>query len=557
MIIQLNNIFSHLCSKILNTRYVNSSLQIILIFFLQLIFFLAVSFSKQKPNFLLIVTHSHSVNTIGAYNGTFSNSNPTPNLDRIASGGTVFKNAFCVNSSAGPSSASLLTGNYSHINGILKNGDNFDFSNHSVHELLHKAGYETAIIGRWDLGTKPEYFDFWNILVDKSEKFNPEFISMNEQKRIEGHSTDIITDIAIQWLNKRQNNRPYFLIIQYNATSEPWMPAIRHLNLYDDTLLPEPNSLKTEHVGKSSPARYQQMDISEELDFKNDLFFYDQNKDKNESSKEIESKAKLNLSAMTPEQLSAWSLSWRPKNEAFLRESISDIDVINWKFQRFIKNYLRCVRGIDENLLRLEEIILKNKHTKTYFIYTSNKSRFLGENGWFGSKWFYDLSSQIPLIISSDLTNSSNNTINSIVKNIDIAPTILDFADIDNLQNCQGTSLKKIVFNNDSNTSLEGSVYYHHHDFPGPQMVAKHYGIRTIKHKLIHYYQFNEWEFFDIISDPLENDNLYNKQIYKSEITNLKKTLKEFRLKYDDTTDISIMPDNWRKMYRGPEARKK
>lgn len=535
----------------------SSSLQKIFIFFLQFILCLTVGQSKQKPNFLVVVSHSHSVNAIGAYNGTFSDSNPTPNLDRIASGGTIFNKAFCVNSSVGPSSASLLTGNYSHINGVLKNGDNFDFSNHCVHESLQRAGYETAIIGRWDLGTKPKYFDFWNILVDNSEKFNPEFLSIDEQKRIEGHSTDIITDIAIQWLNKRTSDKPYFLIIQYNATSEPWMPAIRHLNLYDDTLLPEPDSLKTKHVGKSSPARYQQMNIDKDLDFKNDLFFYDQIEDKNDSSKDIESKAELNLSAMTPEQLSAWSLSWRPKNEAFLRESISDVDLIKWKFQRFIKNYLRCVMGLDENIGRIENTILKNKSTKTFFIYTSNKSRFLGENGWFGGQWFYELSSQIPFIINADIKNSSKKTINFIVKNLDIAPTILDFADIDNLKKFQGSSLKELIGKNDSNRSSEGFIYYHHHEFPGQQMVAKHYGIRTNKFKLIHFYQFNEWEFYDIVNDPLENDNLYDKQIYKSEITNFKKTLKEYRLKYNDTTDISIMPDNWRKMYRGPEARKK
>ena len=157
----------------------SSSLQKIFIFFLQFILCLTVGQSKQKPNFLVVVSHSHSVNAIGAYNGTFSDSNPTPNLDRIASGGTIFNKAFCVNSSVGPSSASLLTGNYSHINGVLKNGDNFDFSNHCVHESLQRAGYETAIIGRWDLGTKPKYFDFWNILVDNSEKFNPEFLSID------------------------------------------------------------------------------------------------------------------------------------------------------------------------------------------------------------------------------------------------------------------------------------------------------------------------------------------------------------------------------------------
>lgn len=512
--------------------------------------------AENRPNFLMIVSESHSVSAFGSYKGYLSKINPTPNLDRIAQKSNVFLKAFCTNATVGPSSAVLLTGKHSHLNGVMRNGNMFDDSQEHLPKNLQMEGYETAIIGRWGLGRKPRYFDYWNILIDSTQKYNPVFTSSENQKQIEGHSSDIITDLAIQWLSKRNKEKPFFLIIQFNATTAPWLPAIRHLNLYDDKLLPEPKNLMDNHLGKSSPSRYQSMNISKDLDFSDDLFFPIQQTDKNQSAQPFLSNSQKNILAMTAEQLSAWTLSWRPKNEAFLRENQSKENILQWKFQRFVKNYLRCVRGIDDNLKRIETALSDTNSKDIFFIYTSNHGRLLGEHGWYGSRWMYEESMQIPLILNPDLSQNSPKLISSLVQNLDIAPTIMEYAQASNLRQNQGLSLKPLIEATDNNYTWRDSLYYHYNEFPSNQMIAKHYGIRTPKYKIIHFYQFNEWEFYDLHKDPFEEKNQFQNQVFSSQIEQMKKLLFKIREKYLDETDISIMPEEWRKIYRGPEARK-
>ena len=415
-------------------------------------------------------------------------------------------------------------------------------------ECFQKNGYETILIGRWNLGSKPKNFDHWNILNDPSEKYNPEFVSLNNKKRIEGHSTDIISDLAIEWIKKRNHDKPFFLFIQFNATSEPWLPAIRHLSLYDNLLLPEPFNLDDKHLNKASPARYQSMDIIDDLNFSEDLFFQPEKFDEN--------KSEANLASMTAEQLSAWTLSWRPKNEAFLRETQSDEIILKWKFQRYVKNFLRCVKGIDDNIQRIQNSLTETNSTNSFLIYTSNHGRMLGEHGWFGSSWMYEESLQTPLIINKNQLKNNLQIVDDLVQNLDIAPTILDYAGAIESENIQGYSLRPLLENFDSNLTWRNSIYYHHYEFPGDQMTAKHYGIRTNKYKLIHFYQFDEWEFYNLKDDPFEMQNLFNDEDYDVQIKNLKKLLQRDREIYLDQTDISIMPEGWRKIYRGPEARK-
>ncbi len=517
--------------------------------------FLPVS-GNEKPNFVIIVSESHPISAFGAYKGYLSAANPTPNLDRISLRSSLFTRAFCTNATPGPSSAVILTGKHSHLNGFIQNGNKFNTSQDSLPQLLKESGYQTALFGRWDLGSKPKHFDHWDILVDSTEKYNPEFLSSESQKRVEGHSTDIITDLALDWLHQKKNTKPFFLLIQFNATTSPWIPAIRHLSLYDDKLLPEPKNFIDDHSGKASTARYQSMDIKEDLDFAKDLFFQSDESDGNKSSSIGSSNSQKNLSAMTPEQWSSWTLSWRPKNEAFLREPQSKENILQWKFQRFIKNYLRCIRGIDENIKRIETTLLDTNSSDSFFIYTSNHGRFLGEHGWFGSRWIYEESIQVPLIISTNLVINSAKSIPSLVQNIDIAQTILDYAGVEGTKEMQGLSMRPLLEKEDSNYTWRDSIYYHYNEFPGDQMIAKHYGIRTLKHKLIHFYQFDEWEFYDLQKDPYENENFYDNEAYRPQIEKIKELLLQNRKIYLDQSDISIMPEEWRKVYRGPEARK-
>lgn len=514
------------------------------------------SHGKKKPNFIVIVSESHPVSAFGVYKGYLSKVDPTPNLDHLALKSFVFTNAYCTNATSGPSSAVFLSGMHWQVNSFSQNGDNFKDEHDSLPKSLQEIGYETILLGRWNFSPRPKYFDHWNILTDPTEKFNPEFRSLGNQKRIEGYSTDIITDLAIQWLMERKLDKPFFLLIQYNATTKPWLPAIRHLSLYDDLLLPEPINLDDKHISKASPSRYQSMDIMNDLNFSDDLFFQPEQIDANKSNKDLFSDSQKNLELMTAEQLSAWTLSWRPKNEAFLRETQSEDNISQWKFQRYVKNYLRCVRGIDDNIKRIENTLSETNSSDAFLVYTSNHGRMLGEHGWYGSRWMYEETMQTPLILSTDLSKNSGKVVNALVQNLDLAPTILDYAESANFKNMQGHSLRSLMENLDSNSTWRNSVYYHYNEFPGDQMVAKHYGVRTKDFKLIHFYQFDEWEFYNLSKDPFEMENLYSDDDFKDQIRTLKDLLLENRNKYLDKTDTSIMPEEWRKIYRGPEARK-
>ncbi len=513
--------------------------------------------SKDKPSFLMIVSEGHPTSLFNENEGLHSEINPTPYLKKIAEKCFMFTNVFCSSASPGSSFASFLTSKHAHMNGFSKDENKFDYSNECLPKLLQENGYETVMIGKWEFNNTPMYFNDWNTLVTSSEKYNPEFSSPRGNRRIEGYSTDIIADLAIQWMSEYNEKKPFFMLIQFNATSDPLMPAIRHLNLYDDKLLSEPENLFDIHREKASPARYQSMSIEKDLHLTDDLFFQIETNGEQNSTSLIPSKSKKNLDQMTAEQFSAWSLSWRPTNEAFARETHDKETKIKWKFQRFAKNYLRCIHGIDENIERIDSEFSKLTKNDIIFIYTAKHGRFLGQHGWFGNNWMYEESLRTPLFIRTNSLKSTHKTISAMSQNIDLAPTILDFANAKKLTQSHGKSLIRWLTKDDNIESWRDCIYFHHNQFPSQQMVAKHYGIRNKKYKLIHYYQFDEWELYDLEKDPSENYNLYKDQAYKTQTENLKKALNLIRKKYSDFTDISIMPEDWRKFYRGPEARKK
>lgn len=335
------------------------------------------------------------------------------------------------------------------------------------------------------------------------------------------------------------------------------MPAIRHLNLYDDQLLPEPANLFDNYTTKASPSRYQSMRIKDDLNSTEDLFFQIETAQERNSTTLTKSKSKKNLELMTDEQFSAWTLSWRPTNEAFIRETQTDQTILQWKFQRFAKNFLRCLCGIDENIKRIEDTLSESKTENTFLIYTANHGKFLGEHGWYGNNWMYEESLRIPLMINTKFTKSIPKSVKVLTQNIDLAPTILEYANAERFVKCHGESLSRWLQNSDNNNTWRDTIYYHFDQFPNKQMVAKHYGIRNNQYKLIHFYQFDEWELYDLKNDPMEDKNLYNNQLNSSQVEYLKKAMQALRNKYSDSTDISIMPEEWRKFYRGPEARNK
>ena len=510
---------------------------------------------------ILIVSEDHALSSFGAYQKKFAVFDPTPELDKLASSGTLFLQAFCSNAMAGPSTASSLTGKHSHANGFLADGDKFNGAQNTLPNLLKAQGYSTAVFGKWDLGTEPEGFDYWEILADENEFYNPLFWSPTGNAHFEGHTTDVITDLSLQWIEKMQSEKkPFFAMIRFNATKQPWMPAIRHVNLFDDRLLPEPENLFDDLKNRAPPARYQEMEIMRNLDLFHDLFSPKPDNWDPSSALNANIVAQRNIRKMNEEQSSAWQLAWRPKNEALVRENLKDEALLRWKYQRFAKNYLRCLKGIDENVGRIVSSLSAFENSENLIAYTANHGRFLGEHGWFGTHWIYEETMRIPLVLSGNVSFLDSQKIvkSALVQNIDLAPTILDLLKIKGSEGMHGRSLLPLLEQNSSaSVPWRKALYFHYHAFPEEQMVPKHYGIRTLSHKLIHYYQFNEWELFDLDKDPHENLNLYKNEGYQKRVSELNSELNELRIHYQDKSDISVMPEEWRKIYRGPEARKK
>ena len=513
--------------------------------------------SFEDRNLILVITEDHATETLLTESGLKLNDSPTPNLSELARKGLIFANAFCANANTGPSTASLLTGQHPHANYVLHNGDKFGGIKTNLAKILQENGYETALFGKWDFGSQPQGFSHWEILSDGDQFYNPEFWNPKGKKNIEGHTTDVITDLFLEWVTRRQNasaQKPFFALIHYNGTRKPWMPALRHLELYDDVLLPEPLTLFDEHKGRAPPSRYQEMNIQRNLSLADDLFLpkLEENQGSNEGNPNA--KSLRNLKRMNEEQLSTWQLSWRPKNEAFWRDTYEGEALVRWKYQRFVKNYLRCLRGIDENVGRIvsgiNEIIGKN----CILFYTASKGRFLGQNGWFGDSWAYDPSSRIPMLLH-DFANNENFTgqRTDLTSSIDLAPTILGICKIPGAKGMQGLDLFMPM--EERKEMVRKYLYFHHYDFPAKSMVPKHYAIRSESHKLIHYYQFDEWEFFDLNKDPLEKNNLHSDELQRETLDRLMEDMKSVRQFFQDNSEISIMAEEWRRIYRGPNAR--
>ena len=521
----------------------------------------ACLFAKGKPNIVLIVSEDHALSSFGVYQKAFAELDPTPELDKLASSGTLFLQAFCSNAMAGPSMASLLTGKHSHANGFLADGDKFNGAQNTLPNLLKAQGYSTAVFGKWDLETEPTGFEHWEILADENEFYNPFFWSPTGNQHFEGYTTDVITDLSLKWIGEMQaKKKPFFAMIRFNATRQPWVPAIRHLNLFDDRLLPEPDNLFDDLKNRAPPARYQEIEIMRNLDPHNDLFSPKPENASPSTTLNANTVTQNNLLKMNEEQSSAWHLAWRPKNEAFVRENLKDEALLRWKYQRFAKNYLRCLKGIDENVGRIVSSLSSVENAENLIAYTATHGRFIGEHGWYGTHWMYEETMRVPLLLSGNVGFSDSQKIikTALVQNIDLTPTILDAVKIKAPADMHGRSLLPLLEQNSSSAdSWSKALYFHYHAFPNEQMVAKHIGIRTSSHKLIHYYQFNEWELFDLDKDPHESLNLFKNESYQKQASELKVELDKLKAKFRDDSDISVMPEEWRRIYRGPEARKK
>ena len=506
---------------------------------------------KKRPNILFIFSDDHSPNAIGAYDGWLKSVNPTPNIDALARQGMLFRNSFCTNSICGPSRAVILTGKHSHLNGFMQNGNKFDGSQQTFPKLLRKTGYQTAMIGKWHLTSDPQGFDYWDVLPGQGRYYNPILKSEKGNRTVEGYCTDIVTDLAIDWLKEnKDSDKPFMLMCQHKAPHRCWMPALRHLELYDDVKMPEPKTLFDKLEDNASPARWQEMEIDRHMDEVYDLFFNEPKGWTADNAMATDRSGYRNKKVMTQDQLLKWNAYFEPRNQQMRAANLSGKPLIQAKYQRYIKNYLRCVKGVDESVGRLREYLKSaGLDQNTIVIYSSDQGFYLGDHGWYDKRWMYEESMMMPLIAHWPGVTKPGSVNEDLVQNLDYAETFLEIAGAPIPDDMQGASLVPLL-KGESPDDWRDSLYYHYFAYPSVHMVPKHFGIRGKRYKLIRFYQFDEWEFYDLENDPDEVTNLYSDPKYADQISTMKKQLDQLREQYGDQIEAEVKPVEWRKKMR-------
>lgn len=439
----------------------------------------------SRPNVVFVMSDDHAAHAIGAYGSLV---NTTPNLDRLAAGGMRFDNAFCTNSICAPSRAAILTGTYNHVNGVTTLAPTFDARQPGFPELLRSNGYQTGIVGKWHLGVGDEHdpygFDYWDVLIDQGEYHDPRFRSAQGVRRVEGYATDLITDLALDWLDARDTTRPFCLLVHHKAPHRPWEPDEKHAELYADEDIPLPETFWDDYSSRAGAAAEATMRVDRDL-------------------------TSTDLKAEPP-------------------PGLTDRELAEWAYQRYMKDYLRCVASVDDNVGRLLDYL--DDHglaDDTLIIYTSDQGFFLGDHGWYDKRFMYEESLRMPLLMRFPGVISPGSVCDDIVLNVDFAQTFLELAGVEAHPRMQGRSLVPVL-HGETPDDWQTSMYYRYWEhLSEPHRVQAHYGVRTRTHKLICYYgqalgqplakderRQPEWELFDLERDPHELCNVSTDPAY-------------------------------------------
>jgi arylsulfatase A-like enzyme len=497
---------------------------------------LSCSVNKEKirePNILFIMSDDHAYKAISAYSDDLIQ---TPNIDRLAKEGAIFTRATVTNSICAPSRAVLLTGKHSFVNGKVDNGQPFNWDQPNFPKLMQANGYQTAMIGKIHLDGIPQGFDFSMVLPGQGQYYNPDFLIDGERVRKEGYCTDIVTEATLDWLkNKRAPNKPFCLLYHQKAPHRNWQPAPEYLTLYDDVTFEPPANFFDDYEGRGTAAKEQEMQIHGHamwgIDFKMVV------------NPDGDSTSLVNnvLNRFTEQQREDWLSAYIPKNEEFKAKyaTLSDEEIALWKFNRYIKDYLRTIRSVDDGvgevLDYLEEAGLAEN---TIVVYTSDQGFYLGEHSWFDKRFMYEESFRTPLLMRYPKEIKPGTVIDDLVQNLDFAPTFLDYAGIEAPEEMQGESFRKLV--SGETGEWRDAVYYTYYEYPSVHMVKRHYGVATNRYKLMHfYYDIDEWEMYDLETDPMEMKNIYNDPTYADVQEMLHKRLEELREYYGDSDELN------------------
>jgi arylsulfatase A-like enzyme len=465
-----------------------------------------------RPNIIFVLADDHAAHAVSAYDPALVQ---TPNIDRLADEGMRFDRAFVTNAICAPCRAVLLTGKHSHVNGVLTNAERFDGSQTTFPKLLQVAGYQTALIGKWHLKSEPTGFDHYEVLRGQGPYYNPPLKSPEGIVEHTGYTTDVITDRALSWLREgREQDKPFLLLYWHKAPHRNWQPGPRHLTRFDDRTIPEPATLFDDYRDRASGAATQEMTIERHL-----------------SPFDLKLEPPKNL---TPAQLAAWNAAYEPKNEAFRQADLTGAELVRWMYQRYLKDYLRTIVSIDENLGRvlayLDEAGLSDD---TIVVYSSDQGFFLGEHGWYDKRWMYEECLQVPLLVRWPGRVPAGESCGQLVQNLDLAPTFLALAGVEVPSDMQGRSLEPLL-RGQTPADWRRSIYYRYYEFPGVHAVPRHYGVRTDRYKLIHYEQLDEWELFDLRSDPYELHSIHASPEHRAVVEDLQRELIRLREHYGD-----------------------
>jgi arylsulfatase A-like enzyme len=484
--------------------------------------------AATKPNIVFIFSDDHAYQAISAY-GDSRHLLDTPNIDRIAKQGVRFDRCLVPNSICGPSRACVLTGKYSHANGFYNNTNSrFDGSQVTFPKLLQKAGYQTAIVGKWHLVTDPTGFDYWQILPGQGRYYNPPMIDNGKRVEHPGYVTDIVTDLSLDWLKNRDKSKPFLLMCQHKAPHREWSPALRHLGHDKDRKYAEPDTLFDDYAGRGKAEHEQDMTLAKTITPLDMKLTYPP--------------------GMTEAQKAEWDRYYKPRNAAFLEENPKGKDLVRWRYNRYMHDYLGCIKAVDESVGKVLDYLDKEGLAdNTIVVYASDQGFYLGEHGWFDKRWIFEESLRTPLLVRWPGVTKPGSTNADLVSVIDFAGTFLEAAGVEAPKEMHGRSLVPVL-KGQTPADWRKSFYYHYYEFPGPHSVHRHYGVVTDRYKLVHFYEpsMDYWELFDRQTDPKELTSVYGKPDYaavqKELETELARLRKELKVPDPDPPETVIRP---------------
>ncbi|MDG5490080.1 sulfatase [Psychroserpens sp. SPM9] len=478
----------------------------------------------QQPNIIYIMADDLTTQAISAYGGIYSDIAPTPNIDRIAKEGMLFQDVLCTNAICGPSRAAILTGNYSNLNGYYKNesGGKFDETQWTFPQEFQKNGYQTSLFGKWHLGTEPKGFDMFkyhNSAGQQGHYWNPVYNENGTDVKVEGYSTNLSTDFAMNWLETgRKQDAPFMMVLQYKAPHRPWQPDTKYEKLWEDIEMPYPATFNDDYKGRELTAGDTEMTM--EYFSRRDMKF--------EEPANLKGKEKIK-----------WAFYGAKPGEIVQPEGMTAEEGRKWRYQTYIKDYLACVKSVDDNIGRVLKYLDDNNLTEnTIIVLTSDQGFYLGDHGFFDKRFIYEESLRMPFMVRYPAKVKAGTVNEDIITNIDFAPTLLDLANIETEQKMQGVSFKSNLEGKQPKNWQKG-MYYHYYEFPYWHHVQPHYGIRTQKYTLAHfYYNIDVWELYDLENDPNQINNIIGDPQYTKVVADLKVELKDLMKKYENDKSL-------------------